>query len=51
MVWNDDVMGEAVYDEENLRSRKQQQILSASEEDEQFWLEEDDEGFRRATTA
>ncbi|PUZ68829.1 hypothetical protein GQ55_2G059500 [Panicum hallii var. hallii] len=38
---DDDIMGEAVYDEEYLRSRKQQKASSASEEDEEFRLEED----------
>ncbi|KAJ1288144.1 hypothetical protein BS78_02G067400 [Paspalum vaginatum] len=37
---DDDIMGEAVYDEEYLRSRKQQKASSASEEDEEFRLEE-----------
>lgn len=37
---DDDIMGEAVYDEEYLRSRKQQKASSASE-DEEFRLEED----------
>ena len=32
-----------MYDEEYLRSRKQQLISSASEEDEEFWLEHDEE--------
>ncbi|XP_062186744.1 DDT domain-containing protein DDR4-like [Phragmites australis] len=40
---DDDIMGEAVYDEEYLRSRKQQKASSASEEDEEFRLEEDAE--------
>ncbi|XP_062189419.1 DDT domain-containing protein DDR4-like [Phragmites australis] len=40
---DDDIMGEAVYDEEYLRSRKQQKTSSASEEDEEFRLEEDAE--------
>lgn len=38
---DDDIMGEAVYDEEYLKSRKQQKTSSASEEDEEFRLEED----------
>ncbi|XP_003557430.1 DDT domain-containing protein DDR4 [Brachypodium distachyon] len=38
---DDDIMGEAVYDEEYLRTRKQQKTSSASEEDEEFRLEED----------
>jgi len=38
---DDDIMGEAVYDEEYLRSRKQPKASSASEEDEEFRLEED----------
>jgi hypothetical protein len=38
---DDDIMGEAVYDEEYLRTRKHQKTSSASEEDEEFWLEED----------
>ncbi|OEL23591.1 DDT domain-containing protein DDR4 [Dichanthelium oligosanthes] len=40
---DDDIMGEAVYDEEYLRNRKQQKASSASEEDEEFRLEEDAE--------
>ncbi|XP_066389626.1 DDT domain-containing protein DDR4-like [Miscanthus floridulus] len=40
---DDDIMGEAVYDEEYLRSRKQHKASSASEEDEEFRLEEDAE--------
>jgi hypothetical protein len=40
---DDDIMGEAVYDEEYLKSRKQQKPSSASEEDEEFRLEEDAE--------
>jgi hypothetical protein len=40
---DDDIMGEAVYDEEYLRSRKQHKGSSASEDDEEFRLEEDDE--------
>ncbi|ONM27549.1 DDT domain-containing protein DDR4 [Zea mays] len=40
---DDDIMGEAVYDEEYLRSRKQNKTSSASEEDEEFRLEEDGE--------
>ena len=40
---DDDIMGEAVYDEEYLRSRKQHKASSASEEDEEFWLEHDEE--------
>ncbi|CAL5089078.1 unnamed protein product [Urochloa decumbens] len=40
---DDDIMGEAVYDEEYLRTRKQQKASSASEEDEEFRLEEDAE--------
>ncbi|CAN6197174.1 unnamed protein product [Urochloa humidicola] len=40
---DDDIMGEAVYDEEYLKSRKQQKGSSASEEDEEFRLEEDAE--------
>ncbi|KAL6880058.1 hypothetical protein ACP4OV_011623 [Aristida adscensionis] len=39
---DDDIMGEAVYDDEYLRSRKQK-ASSASEEDEEFRLEEDAE--------
>lgn len=35
-------MGEAVSDEEYLRSCRQQPISSASEEDEEFWLEEEE---------
>ncbi|KAM0913447.1 hypothetical protein ACQ4PT_012148 [Festuca glaucescens] len=38
---DDDIMGEAVYDEEYLRTRKHQKTSSASEEDEEFRLEED----------
>ncbi|KAK3124692.1 hypothetical protein QOZ80_7BG0590750 [Eleusine coracana subsp. coracana] len=38
---DDDIMGEAVYDEEYLRSRKQHKASSASEDDEEFRLEED----------
>ncbi|KAM3385593.1 hypothetical protein ACQJBY_009413 [Aegilops geniculata] len=38
---DDDIMGEAVYDEEYLRTRKLQKTSSASEEDEEFRLEED----------
>ncbi|TVU41310.1 hypothetical protein EJB05_14816, partial [Eragrostis curvula] len=40
---DDDIMGEAVYDEEYLRSRKHQKTSSASEDDEEFRLEEDAE--------
>uniref|UniRef100_A0A804UCW6 DDT domain-containing protein n=1 Tax=Zea mays TaxID=4577 RepID=A0A804UCW6_MAIZE len=40
---DDDIMGEAVYDDEYLRSRKQNKPSSASEEDEEFRLEEDAE--------
>ncbi|KAL5197573.1 hypothetical protein ABZP36_001085 [Zizania latifolia] len=40
---DDEIMGEAVYDEEYLRTRKQQKASSASEEDEEFRLEEDAE--------
>uniref|UniRef100_A0A0E0E8D3 DDT domain-containing protein n=4 Tax=Oryza TaxID=4527 RepID=A0A0E0E8D3_9ORYZ len=40
---DDEIMGEAVYDEEYLRTRKQQKTSSASEEDEEFRLEEDAE--------
>lgn len=40
---DDDIMGEAVYDEEYLRNRKQHKASSASEEDEEFRLEEDAE--------
>ncbi|KAG2640617.1 DDT domain-containing protein DDR4-like [Panicum virgatum] len=40
---DDDIMGEAVYDEEYLRNRKQQKASSASEEDEEFRLEEADD--------
>jgi hypothetical protein len=40
---DDDIMGEAVYDEEYLRSRKQHKGSSASEDDEEFRLEEDAE--------
>nr|XP_015647417.1 DDT domain-containing protein DDR4 isoform X2 [Oryza sativa Japonica Group] len=40
---DDEIMGEAVYDEEYLRTRKQQKTSSASEEDEEFRLEEDDD--------
>jgi hypothetical protein len=44
-------MGEAVYDEEYQRSHKQQPISSASEEDEEFWLEEDEEeGYSLSTS-
>ncbi|KAI5013744.1 hypothetical protein ZWY2020_040630 [Hordeum vulgare] len=38
---DDDIMGEAVYDEEYLRTRKLQKTSSTSEEDEEFRLEED----------
>ncbi|XP_044323725.1 DDT domain-containing protein DDR4 isoform X2 [Triticum aestivum] len=38
---DDDIMGEAVYDEEYLRTRKLLKTSSASEEDEEFRLEED----------
>uniref|UniRef100_A0A804LI15 Uncharacterized protein n=1 Tax=Zea mays TaxID=4577 RepID=A0A804LI15_MAIZE len=40
---DDDIMGEAVYDDEYMRSRKQNKPSSASEEDEEFQLEEDAE--------
>jgi hypothetical protein len=42
---DDDIMGEAVYDEEYLRSRKQHKTSSASGDDEEFQMEdaEDDE--------
>ncbi|KAF8654816.1 hypothetical protein HU200_061450 [Digitaria exilis] len=40
---DDDIMGEAVYDDEYLRNRKQHKASSASEEDEEFRLEEDAE--------
>uniref|UniRef100_A0A0D9WWH6 DDT domain-containing protein n=1 Tax=Leersia perrieri TaxID=77586 RepID=A0A0D9WWH6_9ORYZ len=40
---DDEIMGEAVYDDEYLRTRKQQKTSSASEEDEEFRLEEDAE--------
>ncbi|KAF8732005.1 hypothetical protein HU200_015955 [Digitaria exilis] len=40
---DDDIMGEAVYDDEYLRNRKQHKASSASEEDEEFRLEDDDE--------
>nr|CAD1818365.1 unnamed protein product [Ananas comosus var. bracteatus] len=33
---DDDIVGEAVYDEEYLRSRKQQKVSSASEDDEEY---------------
>jgi hypothetical protein len=40
-----------VYDEEYLRSHKQQPMSSASEEDEEFWLEEDEEeGYSLSTS-
>jgi hypothetical protein len=40
---DDDIMGEAVYDDEYLRSCKQNKPSSAFEEDEEFHLEEDAE--------
>ncbi|XP_038976005.1 DDT domain-containing protein DDR4-like [Phoenix dactylifera] len=41
---DDDIVGEAVYDEEYLRSRKQKKISSGSEEDEEYrWEEENAE--------
>jgi hypothetical protein len=40
---DDDIMGEAVYDDEYLRSRKQNKPSSTFEEDEEFQLEEDAE--------
>jgi hypothetical protein len=33
---DDDIMGEALYDDEYLRSRKQNKPSSASEDDEEF---------------
>ncbi|XP_073005981.1 DDT domain-containing protein DDR4 [Typha latifolia] len=38
---DDDIVGEAVYDEEYLRSRKQQKVSSGSEEDEEYRWEEE----------
>ncbi|KAL5976695.1 hypothetical protein ACLOJK_021028, partial [Asimina triloba] len=38
---DDDIVGEAVYDEEYLRSRKQRKISSSSEGDEEYRWDED----------
>ncbi|XP_074557713.1 DDT domain-containing protein DDR4-like isoform X2 [Curcuma longa] len=38
---DDDIVGEAVYDEEYLRSRKQQKVSSGSEGDEEYLWEEE----------
>lgn len=44
---SDDIMGEAIYDEEYIRSRKQKKVSSSSEDEEYHWeeenLDEDDE--------
>ncbi|CAA7395327.1 unnamed protein product [Spirodela intermedia] len=44
---SDDIMGEAIYDEEYIRNRKQKKVSSSSEDEEYHWeeenLDEDDE--------
>uniref|UniRef100_A0A1D1ZDW6 DDT domain-containing protein n=1 Tax=Anthurium amnicola TaxID=1678845 RepID=A0A1D1ZDW6_9ARAE len=43
---SDDIMGEAIYDDEYLRSRKQKRVSSSSEEDEEYrWEEENFEEY------
>lgn len=38
---SDDIMGEAIYDDEYLRNRKQKRVSSSSEEDEEYRWEEE----------
>ncbi|MQM09027.1 hypothetical protein Taro_041887 [Colocasia esculenta] len=38
---SDDIMGEAIYDDEYLRNRKQKKVSSSSEEDEEYRWEEE----------
>ncbi|CAA6659038.1 unnamed protein product [Spirodela intermedia] len=37
---SDDIMGEAIYDEEYIRNRKQKKVSSSSEDEEYHWEEE-----------